>query len=105
MLSRESLKIGVRSVLLAQKRVRSSNMFLELGKAQIRDLLEAQDALLQAQTDLTSAVIQYRIAELELQRDMGVLWVDDKGLWKEYLSQTASNETLKDELLLSAYPG
>ena len=82
--SRESLKIQAQSVLVAQKRVRSSNLFLEAGRAQIRDLLEAQEALFSAQNSLTSAVIGYRIAELELQSDMGLLQINDQGLWQEF---------------------
>jgi outer membrane protein TolC len=82
--SRESLKIQAQSVGVAQKRVRSSNLFLEAGRIQIRDLLEAQDDLLSAQNSLTSAVINYRVAELELQRDMGLLQVDASGLWREF---------------------
>jgi len=82
--SRESVKIQAQSVVVAQRRVRSSNLFLEAGRIQIRDLLEAQDDLLSAQNSLTSAVINYRVAELELQRDMGLLQVDASGLWREF---------------------
>jgi len=89
--SRESLQIQARSVLVAQKRVKSSNLFLEAGRAQMRDLLEAQDALLSAQNGLTSAAVNYRIAELELQSDMGLLQVDEKGLWQEYLPKEVDN--------------
>ena len=78
--SRESLKIQAQSVLVAEKRVRSISLFLEAGRVQIRDLLDAQDALLVAQNLLTTAVINYRIAELEIQRDMGVLQVDENGI-------------------------
>lgn len=82
--ARESLRIQAKSVAVAEKRVKSTNLFLEAGRAQMRDLLEAQDALLAAQNDLTAAVINYRIAELEIQRDMGVLEVASSGLWQEY---------------------
>ena len=82
--ARESLRIQAKSVAVAKKRVKSTNLFLEAGRAQMRDLLEAQDSLLAAQNDLTSAVINYRVAELEIQRDMGVLEVDGSGLWREY---------------------
>lgn len=82
--SRETLQIQTKSVELAQKRVRSTTLFLEAGRAQIRDLLESQDALLSAQNALTAAIINYRVAELELQSDMGVLKIDEKGLWKEF---------------------
>ena len=83
--AREGLQIQGQSVIVAEKRVKSTNMFIEAGRAQIRDLLEAQDALLSAKNGLTSAAINYRVAELELQRDMGVLKVDKSGLWQEYL--------------------
>ena len=82
--SRETWLIQARSVKLAQKRVRSTNLFLEAGRAQIRDLLESQEALLSARNALTAAIINYRVAELELQRDMGVLQINEKGLWQEY---------------------
>ncbi len=64
--------------------MRSISLFMEAGRAETRDLLEAQDALLAAQNNLTSAGVNYRIAELEIQRDMGVITVTDTGLWKEY---------------------
>lgn len=90
--SRESVQIQTKSVKLAEKRVRSVNLFLEAGRQQIRDLLEAQDDLLEAQNDFTSAIVSYRVAELELQRDMGVLKVDEKGLWQEYSPEETENE-------------
>lgn len=83
--ARERMHIQAKSVYVAQKRVKSVNMFLEAGRAQTRDLLEAQDALLSAQNSLTAAVVNYRTAELNIQRDMGVLQVDEKGLWQEYM--------------------
>ena len=86
--ARESLEIQTKSVFVAQKRVKSINMFLEAGRAEIRDLLEAEESLLSAQNQLTAAVVNYRIAELEIQRDMGLLMVDSKGLWKEYSPET-----------------
>jgi outer membrane protein TolC len=81
--ARDSYIIQYQSVNLARKRVRSTELFLDAGRAQIRDLLEAQEALVLAQNALTAAVVSYRVAELELQRDMGILTIDDKGLWSE----------------------
>ncbi|HUW19734.1 MAG TPA: TolC family protein [Sedimentisphaerales bacterium] len=91
--SRESLKIQAKSVLVAEKRVKSTELFLEAGRGQIqiRDLLEAQDALLSAQNLLTLAAVNYRIAELDLQSDMGLLKIDDKGLWQEYVPREGDN--------------
>lgn len=82
--ARESLQIQVRARELAESRVKSTSLFLQAGRAEIRDLLDAQDALISAQNAVASAAVDYRIAELELQRDLGVLEVDKDGLWREY---------------------
>ena len=89
--SRESLKIQAQSVVVAEKRVRSTTFFLEAGRTEIRNLLEAQDSLLSAQNALTRAVVDYRVAELELQRDLGLLDVNEKGLWREFTPEVIKN--------------
>jgi outer membrane protein TolC len=91
--SRESFKIQAKSVVLAEKRVKSTELFLQAGRGQIqmRDLLDAQDDLLSAQNRLTAAAVSYRVAELELQRDMGLLKIDERGLWQEYVPQVDDN--------------
>lgn len=81
---RETIKIQAEAVRVAQRRVDSTNLFLQAGRAEIRDLLEAQNALNSAQDSLTNAVVSYRIGELELQRDLGVLEVGNDGLWVEF---------------------
>ena len=89
--SRESLKIQAQSVVVAEKRVRSTTFFLEAGRTEIRNLLEAQDALLAAQNGLTRAVVDYRITELEFQRDLGLLEVNERGLWREFSPEVIAN--------------
>jgi outer membrane protein TolC len=91
--SRESLKIQAQSVVVAEKRVRSATLFLEAGRAQIRDLLEAQDSLLSAQNSLTAAAVNYRTAELQFQRDLGLLTITKEGLWQEF-----SPEDIEDDI-------
>jgi outer membrane protein TolC len=82
--SRESLKIQAQSVVLAEKQVDSSNMLLEAGRIEIRDLLTAQDSLLSAQNSLTAAAVNYRTAELGIQRDLDLLKVNEQGIWQEF---------------------
>lgn len=82
--SREGLQIQATAVALAERRVESTRIFLDEGRAATRDLLEAQEALLSAQNALTGALVDYRVAELELQRDMGVLSVDELSQWTEF---------------------
>ncbi|MDP8244882.1 MAG: TolC family protein [Candidatus Hinthialibacter antarcticus] len=91
--ARESLRIQVLSVNLAEQRVQSTELFMEAGRIEIRDLLDAQEDLLSAQNALTSAMVNYRITELELQRDLGVLKVNHEGIWQEYNPEMNSNES------------
>lgn len=81
--AREGIQIQTQATRLAERRVRSTDLFLQAGRAEIRDLLEAREALLAAQNSLTETTIAYRTAELGLQRDLGVLHVDERGLWQE----------------------
>jgi len=77
--------------MVAEKRVRMSTVVLEAGRIQILDLLDAQDDLLSAQNRLTSAIVNYRTAELDLQKDMGLLQVDANGLWREFSPEVINN--------------
>jgi outer membrane protein TolC len=90
--AREGQRIQADAVKLAERRVDSARLLLDAGRAQTRDLLEAQEDLVSAQNDLTAALINYRIAELELQRDMGVLRVDGEGHWLEFDPRELAHE-------------
>ena len=82
--AREGLKIQKLAVSVAEKRVKSTTLFFEAGRAQLRDLLDANESLLTAKNSYTSAVIDYRVAELEFQRNTGLLEIDKNGLMVEY---------------------
>ena len=82
--AREGLKIQKLAVSVAEKRVKSTTLFFEAGRAQLRDLLDANESLLTAKNSYTSAVIDYRVAELEFQRNTGLLEIDNNGLMVEY---------------------
>ncbi len=90
--ARESLHIQTLSLQLARRRVRGADLNLQAGRIPIRDLLDAQEDLLSAQNALTSASVSYRLAELDLQRDLGVLAVGPDGLWREYNPQSETDE-------------
>ncbi len=83
--ARESVHIQTLSLQLARRRVRGADLNLQAGRIPIRDLLDAQEDLLSAQNALTSASVSYRLAELDLQRDLGVLRVSPGGLWQEFI--------------------
>jgi len=95
--ARESLKIQARAVNVAEKRVKSTSLFYEAGRAQVRDVLEAQESLINARNALTSAVVAYRVAELEFQRDTGLLQIDERGLWQEYAPEKGDFENVGEK--------
>ena len=78
----QTYQIQKLSVALAATRVESTNMFVQAGSAQIRDLLDAQEDLVAAQDNLVSAVVSYHLETLNLQRNLELLEVDEKGIWR-----------------------
>ena len=89
--AREGIQIQAAAAIVAERRVTSTNLFLEAGRAEIRDSLEAQDALVTAQNALTAALVNYRVGELNLQRDLDVLEVNETGLWREYQPENGTD--------------
>lgn len=81
--TREQLRIQYLAVELAERRVRNNDLLLQAGRAEMRDVLDAQAALLTAQNALFSAIKNYRIRELELQKVLGLLDVAIDGVWTE----------------------
>jgi len=78
----ERYRIQRNSLDLAEKRVESTTLLLEAGRLTTRDLLEAQDALLDAQNSLTGALVDHAIAKLNFFRDVGILKVRPDGMWE-----------------------
>jgi outer membrane protein TolC len=80
----ETINTQFKAVQLASERQKSTALFLKAGRASMRDLLDAQESLLSARNALTAAIINYRITELNLQKNMGLLQVTDNGLTHEH---------------------
>ncbi len=81
--AKQSYEIQKLSLALAERRVESNTLLLEAGRVRPRDLLEAREDLVDAQNDLTGALIDHTISRLELWRDMETLTINEKGLWEE----------------------
>jgi len=77
--ARQSYEIQKRSVALAERRVESTDLLLQAGRADQRDVLDSQSALVQARNALTRALVNHTIAQLEFRRDAGTLVVDSEG--------------------------
>jgi outer membrane protein TolC len=77
--ARESYEIQKRAVTLAERRVESTQLLLQAGRATQRDVLDSQSALLEAKNALIQALVAHSIAGLEFQRNVGTLVVDEEG--------------------------
>lgn len=81
--ARATYEIELESVRVARRRVESNSLFLLSGRSSMRDVLEAQAELLSALNAFCDALINWRLSELELRRDMGVLHISGSGMWQE----------------------
>ena len=63
-------------------RLEAARAQFDLGQISNRDVVDAEEALLDARNGLASAISSYRSAILEFRRDTGTLRVTDDGLWQ-----------------------
>lgn len=77
----QNYDIQVRAAQLAQRRVESMDLLLQAGRAEVRDQLDAQTALITAQNAVTQTLVDYHLARLGLMRDIGVLNIDQEQFW------------------------
>jgi len=75
-IQRESIHDEERNVIIAQ-------LLFDRGEKSNRDVVEAQENLLVAQNALVREQVSYEIERLNLLRDMGILFIDENGMWNE----------------------
>lgn len=78
---RQNYEIQRNALALANQRVLGSTESLQAGRSEIRDLLEAQDSQIAAQNAVTSALVDYQEARLQLMLDIGALSTDGHQFW------------------------
>jgi outer membrane protein TolC len=86
---KESYEIQTNALGVANTRVEAALANLEAGRAEIRELVEAQDAQINAQNAVTSAIVGYQEARLELMLQIGLL---DTGMDKFWLRDHVGGE-------------
>ena len=86
----ENYRIETIAVELAVERVESANLNIQAGRAVVFDLVQAQDALIAAKNNLSSALVSYLSARLQLLLDIGILDTDLDQYWLEASPTTVS---------------
>ncbi len=79
----ESYRIQQIGLKLAQRRVEAEKLSLQYGQSTVRLLLESEDALVRAQNDVLSALVDHTIAKMSFFRDVGILQVRPDGMWEQ----------------------
>jgi len=78
----ERYRVQSHSCELAQQRFRKTFLLLQYGRANTRDVLDAQEDLFDARNDTAAALVEHTIATLNFYRDAGVLLVRPDGMWQ-----------------------
>jgi len=78
-----SYRIESDSVRLAQLREQGERELFRIGEAIARDVLDANEALVNAQNAVTRTLVDHTLARLALWRDTELLEVDEHGVWQE----------------------
>lgn len=78
--SEESWTIQQNATELAQQRVESTRLLLDAGRADTRDLLEAEESLLSARNAATGALVDWVLARMSAYLDMERLVVEEGGI-------------------------
>jgi len=100
----ETLRIQENAVALAERRVESTVLNQAAGRAETRDILEAQEALRQARNALITARVDYHLSRLNLWRDMELLRVDESGVRPDASLLTAQPDPFDGGTLEGAAP-
>tara|TARA_B100000927_G_scaffold118241_2_gene95591 strand:- start:3443 stop:5134 length:1692 start_codon:yes stop_codon:yes gene_type:complete len=84
-LAKLNFRIAEQEVALASRRLEEQLLLSELGRGEARDLVDAQNDLVNAQNERTATVVVHTLARLRLWKDMGILYIGDDGAWVERL--------------------
>jgi outer membrane protein TolC len=84
---RQNYEIQQNALELANRRVANTTLLLEAGRAEVRDLVDAQDSQINAENSLTAALVDYQQTRLQLMLDIGTLDADTPSFWlKDHLA-------------------
>ncbi len=81
--AKRSFEISEIGVQLAERRVEEQQLRAELGRGTARDLVDAQNDLINSKNERTTALVSHTVARLRFWRDMGILMIKENGRWEE----------------------
>jgi outer membrane protein TolC len=84
-LERREQSVAIQRELIRdeEKNLRIAELQFEQGRVDNRDVVEAQQSLTAAKNGLIAEQVSYELARLRLLRDLGILFIDEGGMWRE----------------------
>lgn len=79
----QSLEIQGQQIEVQGRTTRIAEIQFNQGEIENRDFLEAKQALLEAENSLISERVDFEITRLRLLMDLGILFIDENGMWSE----------------------
>jgi len=79
----ETYRIQQIGLDVAEERVEVEKLSLQFGRGTVRLLLDSEDALVQAQNDVLSALVDHTLAKMSFFRDIGMMQVRPDGMWEQ----------------------
>ncbi len=92
----QSYLIQKSSLALAERRIESTDLLLQAGRATTRDLLDAQESYLSAKNDLASSVVNYIVSYLKFLYSTESMEVDDNGMWEDNLYEKITKQDTQE---------
>ncbi|MEI7732490.1 MAG: TolC family protein [Verrucomicrobiota bacterium] len=81
--ARRNFEISEMGVELAGRRVEEETMKMELGRGTARELVDAQNALMESRDQRTAALVSHTTTRLRFWSNMGILMIRENGKWEE----------------------
>lgn len=78
---KQNYLIQLNALELANRRVESNILLLEAGRAEVRDLVDAQNDQISAQNNVIAALVSYQATRLELLLDLGIIETESEKFW------------------------
>lgn len=85
-LARQQYDLAVQDLALSERRLEvETDFFKEDKTTSARDLIDAQQKLINARDAVTATLITHTVARLTLWKDMGILYITKDGAWVDVL--------------------
>ena len=94
--ARSQVQLAQEGLALAQKRLEIEEALMAEGQGTARDIVESQDRLITARDLVISTRIDHVIARLQLWSDMGILFLEKDGRWRDVLNKENPKGQVKE---------